>query len=96
MEVSIDDRYTPEYASYKGWPAGCYVARVIPNGAAAKAGIKAGDIITAINGVEISHSLELTHQLFKYKPGDTVDVTYFRAGETHTVKVKLGEIRSDQ
>jgi serine protease Do len=96
LEVSIDDRYTPEYASYRGWPAGCYVARVIPNGAAANAGIKAGDIITAINGVKISHSLELTHQLFKHKPGDTVEVTYFRAGETNTVKVKLGEIRSDQ
>jgi len=96
LQVSIDDRYTPEYASYRGWPAGCYVARVIPNGAAAKAGIKAGDIVTAINGVKITNSYELTHQLFKYKPGDTVEVTYFRAGETYTVKVTLGEIRSDQ
>jgi serine protease Do len=94
LEVNIDDRYTEEYASYRGWPAGCYVAKVQFDGAAAKAGIQAGDIITAINGVEISNSLELTHQLFKHKPKDKIEVTYFRNGETKTVEVILGELRS--
>ncbi|HHV64479.1 MAG TPA: PDZ domain-containing protein [Peptococcaceae bacterium] len=94
LEVNIDDRYTKEYATYRGWPAGCYVAKVQFDGAAAKAGIQAGDIITAINGVEITNSLELTHELFKYKPKDKVKVTYFRKGETKTVEVTLGELRS--
>jgi serine protease Do len=94
LEVNIDDRYTEEYASYRGWPAGCYVAKVQFDGAAAKAGIQAGDIITAINGVKISNSLELTHQLFKHKPKDKIEVTYFRNGETKTVEVILGELRS--
>lgn len=95
LEVNIDDRYTEEYASYKGWPAGCYIAKVQFDGAAAKAGMEAGDIITAINEVTISNSLELTHQLFKNKPGDKVKVTYFRNGQTKTVDVVLGEIKSE-
>lgn len=94
LMVNIDDRYTEEYASYRGWPAGCYVAKVQYGGAADKAGIQAGDIITAINGVEISNSLELTHELFKYRPGDKVTVSYFRGGETYTTEVVLGELRS--
>jgi len=95
LQVNINDRYTKEYASYRGWPAGCYISKVEEGGAAQKAGLKAGDIITAINDAAISNSLELMHQLFKYKPGDTVKVTYFRNGATSTVNVTLGEIRSE-
>ncbi|MGI5902117.1 MAG: S1C family serine protease [Desulfitobacteriia bacterium] len=95
LQVNIDDRYTEEYASYRGWPAGCYIAKVQEGGAAHKAGLRAGDIITAINDVETSNSLKLTHQLFKYKPGDTVKVTYFRNQNIDTVSVTLGEIRSE-
>ncbi|GAB6172739.1 trypsin-like peptidase domain-containing protein [Paradesulfitobacterium aromaticivorans] len=92
--VQIDDRYTVEYASQRGWPAGAYVAQVSLGGPADKAGIKAGDVLTKINGVEISNSLELTHELFKYKPGDSITVTYFRQGTSKDVKVALGELKS--
>ncbi len=95
LQVNIDDRYTEEYASYKGWPAGCYISKVEFGGAAEKAGIKAGDIVTAVNGVDITNSLELTHQLFKYKPGDKIKISFFRDGQTNTVDVVLGEIRSE-
>jgi len=95
LQVNIDDRYTEEYASYKGWPAGCYISKVQLGGAADRAGLKAGDIVTAINGVEITNSLELTHQLFKFKPGDKVKVAYFRGGQSYSVDVVLGEIRSE-
>lgn len=96
LQVNIDDRYTPEYASYRGWPAGCYIAKIENGGAADKAGLQTGDIITAINGVEIENSLELTHQLFKHKPGDRITVSYFRAEEHYTTETILGEIRSAQ
>lgn len=95
LQVNIDDRYTEEYASYKGWPAGCYISKVQLGGAAEKAGLKAGDIVTAVNGVEITNSLELTHQLFKFKPGDKVKVSYFRGGQSYSVDVVLGEIKSE-
>jgi len=95
LQINIDDRYTEEYASYRGWPAGCYVSKVKEGGASQKAGLRAGDIITAINNTKIENSLELTHELFKYKPGDIVEVTYFQEEQTKTVKVTLGEVRSE-
>ncbi|NLI92914.1 MAG: PDZ domain-containing protein [Peptococcaceae bacterium] len=95
LQINIDDRYTEQYASYKGWPTGCYVSKAQAGGAAQKAGIQAGDIVTAVNDAKITNSLELTHQLFKYKPGDKVKVTYFRGGQSYTVDVVLGEIRSE-
>lgn len=93
LNVQIDPRYTVEYASQRGWPAGAYVSRVTIGGPADRAGIKAGDVLTKINGKEIKDSLELTHELFKYKPGDTVTVTVYRNGGTKDVSVTLVEIK---
>lgn len=95
LQVNIDDRYTEEYASYKGWPAGCYLAKVQTGGAAEKAGIRAGDIVTSVNGINVSNALELTHELFKHQPGEKVKVTFSRDGKAGTVDVILGEIRSE-
>lgn len=94
LMVSVDDRYTSEYANEKGWPSGAYIASVQPGGPADKAGLQNGDIITKINGVNVTNSIELTHELFKYKPGDKVTVTYFRNGTTKNVQVTLGELKS--
>lgn len=94
LEVHIDPRYTAEFASQRGWPTGAYVAKVTPGGPAEKAGIRAGDIITKINGEAIKNSLRLTRELFKYKPGDTVTVTIFREDKTLDVSLELVEIRS--
>lgn len=94
LNVQIDPRYTAEYASQKGWPAGAYVAKVTPGGPAEKAGIRAGDVLTKINGKDIKSSLGLTHELFKYKPGDTATVTIFRENKTVDVSVTLVEIKS--
>jgi serine protease Do len=91
--VSIDDRYTVEWAAQRGWPAGVYLSNVAEDGPAYKAGIRAGDVITKINGVEIANSLELTHQLFKYQVGDTVPVTFYRQGQTKEVQVTLAELK---
>lgn len=95
LYVSIDTRYTPEWAAQRGWPAGAYVSSVDTMGPAARAGIKPGDVIVGINGVTVTSSLELTHELFKYKPGDTITVTYYRNGETVNVEVTLAELRTN-
>ncbi|HZK85199.1 MAG TPA: trypsin-like peptidase domain-containing protein [Desulfosporosinus sp.] len=94
LNVQIDPRYTAEYASQKGWPAGAYVANATLGGPAEKAGIRAKDVLTKVNGKEIKNSLELTHELFKYKPGDTITVTVFRDDKTVDVSVTLVEIKS--
>ncbi|UWG99323.1 trypsin-like peptidase domain-containing protein [Dehalobacter sp. DCM] len=92
--VSIDDRYTAEYASQQGWPEGAYINAVSVNGPAYKAGIREGDIITKIDGTAVSSSLELSHELFKHNVGDVVTVTYYRDDTTKDVKVTLAELKS--
>src|SRR5262245_46485990 len=57
---------------------GVYVTGVAPDGAAEVAGIKKGDLITKINGAEVTSGLEMSSVLANFKPGDKVDVTYKR------------------
>lgn len=92
--VSIDTRYTPEWAAQRGWPAGAYVSSVESGGPADKAGIQPGDVLVAINGATVTSSLELTHELFKYKPGQTITVSYYRNGNTVDVQLTLVELRT--
>jgi S1-C subfamily serine protease len=67
-------------------------ASVIAGGPAASAGLKDGDIITAINGQTIDENHPLASVIANSKPGDEVSVKYLRDGKETTVKVKLGSI----
>lgn len=66
-------------------------------GPAADAGLKVDDIITRINGDDINEDNTLTDLLFKYKPGETVELTVYRPStdETLTLKVTLGTRPND-
>jgi S1-C subfamily serine protease len=48
-----------------------------------------GDVITAIDGKKITSSENVQQTIDAHKPGDTVSVTYWRNGDSHTVDVKL-------
>lgn len=93
LYVSIDDRYTEEWAAQQGWPAGAYIAQVSTGGPADQAGLKAGDVVTKVNEVTIKNALDLTRQLFQFRPGDKVTITYFRDGATKDVSVTLVELK---
>ena len=56
---------------------------------AAKAGLKAGDVITALGGKSISTASQLRAAINARRPGDSVSLTYRRGGQSHTVTVKL-------
>jgi putative serine protease PepD len=55
-----------------------------------KAGLKAGDIITAVHGNAVASSDALVASIRAYQPGETVEVTYLRDGKSSKVDVKLG------
>ncbi|MEI8280175.1 MAG: trypsin-like peptidase domain-containing protein, partial [Bacteroidota bacterium] len=74
---------------------GVYVANIVPEGGAAKAGIKKGDFITQINGVPITSEPELQEQVARYKPGDNVSVTYLRSGSQMMATVELKNINGN-
>lgn len=68
---------------------GVYVLGVSTDGAAAAAGIKQGDIITAINGVKVFSSSEMIEQIANYRPGDKITVNYKRNGGDNTANLTL-------
>lgn len=68
---------------------GVYVAGVNDNSAAAIAGIKEGDVITAINGVKVKTVAQLQEQVNRYRPGDKVQVTVVRGSNTDNYSVTL-------
>jgi membrane-associated protease RseP (regulator of RpoE activity) len=69
---------------------GILVQDVVPGTPADKAGFRENDVITRVNDAVITGPAELRTQLKKHKPGDTVNITYLRGGQTKTVAVKLG------
>ena len=58
---------------------------------AARAGLQVGDVITAVDGKHVADATALTSAIDANRPGDTVALTYLRAGKTTTVTVKLAK-----
>jgi putative serine protease PepD len=69
--------------------AGAQVSRVTANTPAQRAGLRAGDVITQVDGKRIGTGDELRAAINAKSPGDQVSLTYRRDGETHTVRVTL-------
>jgi S1-C subfamily serine protease len=76
-----------------GQPAGIGVGSVEQGGPAAKAGVQAGDVITGINGAQVSSVQQLTTILAQLDPGKAVSVELTNPqGATRTVMVTLGQL----
>jgi len=59
-------------------------------GPAAKAGLKAGDVITKLDDSVIDSGPTLIGEIWTHKPGDKVTITYKRGGTEHTTELTLG------
>ena len=73
--------------------AGVLVNSVNDRSTAKELGLEADDVITAINGVTISTFPQLVEQMNKFRPGDTITVTYYRNNKKFT---KSGTLRNTQ
>ncbi|MFJ5611765.1 S1C family serine protease [Streptomyces sp. NPDC093221] len=73
-------------------PAGAAIVSVTKGGAAEKAGLKTGDVITKLGSTPITTAQTLTEALASYKPGDKVRVGYEQDGAAKTVEVTLGSL----
>lgn len=67
-----------------------YINKVEKNSPAAKAGLKAGDIILKVNDVETPTIVKFQHELYKYEIGKSVKITIERDDEERTLIIKLG------
>jgi putative serine protease PepD len=69
---------------------GATVGSVESGSGAEKAGVKSGDVITAVDGKSIISSQQLRAVIAAHKPGDTITLTIRRSGATKTLDVTLG------
>jgi len=74
-----------------GLPAGAYVESVVKGNAAAKAGIRAGDIIVNLGGYDVDSLSALTRVLRRFEAGQTVSVTVYRAGKQEYLTITFDE-----
>jgi serine protease Do len=86
LESDLNIKYKPG--------EGVLITSVIEGGAAEAAKVKAGDVITKINGIAVKSAPELQEQVSKYKPGDKITLTVKNNDKETTVdiilKAKLG------
>jgi serine protease Do len=68
---------------------GAIIDKTMPGTPAANAGLQAGDVITKVNGQEVKDSGDLTRQIGLMKPGDKVELAFFRDGVEKTAAVTL-------
>ena len=82
---------TPELKKEKNLTTlqGAYVARVVEDGAAYKAGVKEGDVITQIDATPIKTGTDLQEQIGRHRPGDSVTLTILRKGSLMTFTAEL-------
>jgi len=86
---------TPELAEamkLKGQPTGALVGDVTPKSPSEKAGMKTGDVVTAVNGKKISDARELRLMIGSMAPGTKVEIELNREGQNKTLNVELGEM----
>ena len=88
---AIDQQFVDEAGEYTGIDkiGGIYVASVAEDGAASKAGIRKGDVITKVGGVEVNDSAIFLEQIGKRRPGDKVDIELRRGDKSIKTNVTL-------
>jgi putative serine protease PepD len=69
---------------------GAHVTIVQPGSPASNAGLKTGDVITAINGKPVTSTQQFIETVDNFAPNDTITLTVMRSGSTQSVKVTLG------
>ncbi|NUQ23964.1 MAG: Do family serine endopeptidase [Saprospiraceae bacterium] len=68
---------------------GVYITRVTPGSGADEAGLQKGDVIIAINGVKTRTMPEMQEQVGRYRPGNKLNVEFFRNGKMNKAEVVL-------
>lgn len=83
-------------AEHFSMPLGVYVYGVTGGSAAEQAGVCQGDVITAVNGTEITNMEELNEAKNQYNAGDTITLTIFRSGQSLDLELTLQEVHQEE
>jgi serine protease Do len=84
--------FTADMAEAQGLTGqkGAIVADLVPGGPSARAGLAAGDIVVSVNGVPVKTSSELTREVAKAKPGDSLKLDVIHDGKHRNIEVRSG------
>jgi serine protease Do len=74
---------------------GALVSDVEPGGAAARAGIKSGDVVLAVNGTPIAHAEELPRRVAVHAPGTSIKLTILRDKQPREIAATLDAMPDD-
>jgi S1-C subfamily serine protease len=89
LGASIADAVS-QAKKYPGIPtSGAYVGQVKPGSPAEQAGLRPGDVITALGGQPVQRAGDLQHLLSGMPQGQEHSLTYTRDGETHHTSIRL-------
>ncbi|WP_028750828.1 Do family serine endopeptidase [Rhizobium leucaenae] len=77
-------------------PSGALVVSPQDGSPGQKAGIKNGDVVTAVNGDPVKDPRDLARRIGAMQPGSKVDVSLWRSGKAQSVTVELGTLPADQ
>ena len=75
---------------------GAIVAEAMPGTPAAEAGMKAGDVITKLNGQVVDDASDVTRHIGSFKPSDKVELTYMRDGVEKTAQITLADRKNER
>jgi serine protease Do len=92
LGITVGD-LSDQLAQYFGTKDGVLVTSVTDNSAAAKAGIKAGDVITSFNGTDVTSPSDLRRRIQSLQDGDDFTVGIVRDKKTTTLKGKAETLR---
>jgi serine protease Do len=98
LGVSVSD-LTPDLIQGFGLQAstkGALVQNVVPKSPAAKAGVQAGDVVTALNGKPVDSSGTLTRGVALIPPGGNADLTILRGNDQKKVSIKVAQRPEDE
>ncbi|MGK5498381.1 S1C family serine protease, partial [Streptomyces sp. URMC 125] len=87
--VTVDMEYSGDGARVGAGPGG-EGTPVVPGGPADRAGVRAGDVITAVDGTRVHSGEELIVKIRSHRPGDRLELTVERDGRERSVTVVLG------
>ena len=92
---------SPQMAQAMGLPTadpttdGALIAAVSADSPAARAGLKPGDVITAVNGTKVTDPSDLAADIANIDPGHDTSITYLQDGKTHNMSVAVTTMPAD-
>jgi len=88
---AYDKEVIPYLDNNAKFSSGIYVVQVTDNGPGSKAGLKIGDVIAKIDGIEINKMSELRRYIYKKRPNDSVNITVIRNNNESNLNLVLGK-----